>query len=100
MTAITLTACNSKVERIEPKDDVTEETKDETINGYTKEELEESALPEDIFDEDDSNTNSQKTKDETSSELTEEDAENALKDITENYTGGSGPIILPDDVFE
>lgn len=94
LMAISLTACKGKVKRIESKDEVTEDKQEETINGYTEEELEKSTLPEDVFDEDDSTNDSQGNE-----ELTEEDVESALEEITENYSGG-GPIILPEDVLE
>lgn len=92
LMAISLTACKGKVKRIESKDEVTEDKQEETINGYTEEELEKSTLPEDVLDKEESQDN-------TSSELTEEDVESALEEITENYSGG-GPIILPEDVLE
>lgn len=90
LIVISSTACKGKVERVESN----EETKEETVNGYTKEELEESALPEDVFDEGDAVDNSQENE-----ELTEEEVEAALEQIKENY-GGDGPIILPEDVWE
>lgn len=93
LITFSLTACKGKVERIEPK----EESQEETINGYTKEELEKSTLPEDVFDEEDANGD---TKENVQSTESTETTEKDIEDIVEDYQGESGPIILPDDVFE
>lgn len=81
-----LTACKSKLERVEPKDDTKIEIKEDK--------QEDGVLPEDVFDEDDYSDSKQ-----NDDAIIEEENQNGLEEITENYID-NGPLILPEDVFE
>ena len=88
-----LTACKSKVERKDTKENNKIEIQDN--EGQNKEDMQDGVLPDDVFDEDDYSGSQPNNE-----AITEEDIEKQLEDITDNYSDNSGPLILPEDVFE
>lgn len=84
-----ITACEDKVERVEPQQETKKETEKSTSKqNKEKTDMEEGILPDDVFDESDAHET-----------VTEEQLEESFQEILDEHKTNDGPLILPDDEF-
>ena len=96
LIAISLTACKGKIDRV-GNDKAKDDAQEETINGHTKEEIEDVALPDVEFDENDAKDSSQRNE-QSNGENTTDESE-VIEEIFENYQQELENIVFPDDEF-